>query len=225
MSTGKHATAGPAAELAEFRRLVESLALEAGPPLTMQERALVKLGLAASVTSLNLEAIESALREAFQAGASPRQIQEVISLVSGLGVHSLMVTATAILARAREAGFDVDGPLDECDQARWQARIGADPFWADMERELPGFLQALLRLSPAQFDAFFDYCAVPWKMGSVRAQVKELLAMASDATPAHRFMPGFRLHLANATKLGAGRVAIMECLTLAAAAPQHRGIS
>jgi hypothetical protein len=58
----------------------------------------------------------------------------------------------------------------------------------------------------------------------VRARVKELLAMACDATPAHVFMPGFRLHLANAISLGASRQAIDECIELAALAPPHIGI-
>jgi len=112
----------------------------------------------------------------------------------------------------------------EFEAAKWAARVGEDPFWSAMEDELPGFLRAMLRLSPFQFDAFFDYCAVPWKSGLVRARVKELLAMASDATPAHLFMPGFRLHLANAISLGAGRRAIDECIELAACAPPHVGV-
>jgi hypothetical protein len=47
--------------------------------------------------------------------------------------------------------------------------------------------------------------------------------MACDATPAHRFLPGFKLHLANAVMLGAGALAINEALVLAAAAPEHQG--
>lgn len=211
-------------ELAIFRALVEDLQLEEGATLAEQDRALIRLGLAASVTSLDRDAIDSAVRDAFRAGASPAQVQEVVSVVSGLGVHSLMVTAAMIVDVAREAGFDLDATLDEADRARWSARIGDDPFWADVERELPGFLEAMLRLSPIQFDAFFDYCSVPWKSGFVRARLKELLAMACDATPAHRFMPGFRLHLRNSIKLGAGRLAILDSLELAAAAPQHRGV-
>jgi hypothetical protein len=42
--------------------------------------------------------------------------------------------------------------------------------------------------------------------------------------PSHRFMPGFRLHLANAIKLGAGRRALEDCLQLAADAPLHVGV-
>ena len=224
MSITTFSIADPHTGLAEARRQVAALTIEAGEPLSAQERALIKLGLAAAVTSLNTEAIESATQEAFDAGATPGQLQEAVSVISGLGVHSLMVTATTILNAALRAGYDIDGPLTELEAAKWAARVGHDPFWAAMEGELPGFLRALLRLSPAQFDAFFDYCAVPWKSGLLPARVKELLALASDATPAHLFMPGFRLHLANAIRLGAGRRAIEECLELAAAAPPHLGV-
>lgn len=224
MSNTNYDTINTATGLSEVRRHVAALTIEEGPPLSAQERAFVKLGLAASVTSLNTAAVESAIREAFDAGATPGQVQEVVSVVSGLGVHSLMVTATAILEGARRAGYDIDTPPTELETAKWAERVGDDPFWSSMDREIPGFLRAMLRLSPAQFDAFFDYCAVPWKSGLVRARVKELLAMASDATPAHLFMPGLRLHLANAIMLGAGRRAIEECIALAADAPAHCGV-
>jgi alkylhydroperoxidase/carboxymuconolactone decarboxylase family protein YurZ len=225
MSISNRSAANTMAGLLQVRSQIAALTIEDGPPLSARERAFIKLGLAASVTSLNTPAIDSAIQEAFDAGATPGEIQEIVSVVSGLGVHSLMVTAPTILSSARRAGYDIDAPPTEIETAKWAARVGDDPFWSAMEREVPGFMRAMLRLSPAQFDAFFDYCAVPWKGGLVRAQVKELLAMASDATPAHLFMPGFRLHLANAIHLGAGRRAIAECIELAAQAPPHVGVA
>lgn len=210
-------TALPDAE--EFRRLALAATDAAGSPLTPKERALVRLGLFSSVVSLHRPGIHESLAEAFREGATPAEVQEVVSVVSGLGVHSLMMTAAAILDQARAAGFDVDGPLTAEQDALWRAKVGDDPFWKAMEFELPGFLEAMLRLSPAQFEAFFDYCAVPWRNGVVRARIKELLAMASDAVPGHRFMPGFRLHLRNAVQLGAGRSELMECLELAEMTP------
>lgn len=195
-----------------------------GNLLTTFERAMIRLGLAASVTSLDQNAIEGAVEEAFREGATSRQVQEVVSLVSGLGVHSLMVSATTVLAGARRFGEIVDAPLTVDQQKLWDRYVGDDPFWDSFERRMPGFLEALLRLSADQFAAFFIYCAVPWKSGSVRAQLKELIAMASDATPAHRFRPGFLLHLDNAIALGAGRLAILETLDIAAAAPPHIGV-
>jgi hypothetical protein len=50
------------------------------------------------------------------------------------------------------------------------------------------------------------------------------MSMAADATPAHRYLPGVRLHLANAIRLGTGRRAVLHAFDIAAAAPPHPGI-
>jgi len=86
------------------------------------------------------------------------------------------------------------------------------------------FLDALLRFSPEAFEAFFNYCALPWKSRALRALTKELISIAVDSSPTHRYLPGFRLHLGNAIALGAGRKAILQALDIAAAAPPHRGV-
>lgn len=197
--------------------------IDDGPRLDSFAIALIRVGVAVSVTTLDRSATDRAVTEAFREGATAQQVQEIVSLISGLGVHSLMISATSILAAANAAGESLAAPLTEEQRNLWDKRVGDDPFWSGFEREMPGFLDAMLRLSPAQFEAFFDYCAVPWKSGSVRARVKELVALASDATPTHRFLPGFRVHLANAISLGVGRVAIREALDIAAAAPLHTG--
>jgi hypothetical protein len=197
--------------------------LAEGASLSPFEKALLHVGLTASVTALDRSAASAAIDAAFAAGASSQQVQEVVSLVSGLGVHSLMMTAPMIIAAATRAGESAGGPLTVEQQKLWGRYVGEDPFWESFECEMPGFLEAMLRLSPDQFAAFFEYCAVPWKSGAVRARIKELVAMAVDATPAHRFLPGFRLHLANAIALGVGRLAIDEALDLAEAAPSHSG--
>lgn len=176
------------------------------------------------MTSLDRSALEDAVASAFANGATPLQVQEVIALVSGLGVHSLMISAVTVLEIAREHGLcPVSDSLDDERKALWDMYVGDDPFWAGFDKELPGFLKAMLILSPDTFTGFFVYCAVPWKIGTVPARTKELIALASDATPAHRFAPGFRIHLNNAIKLGCGRTEILETLDLAAAVPPHRG--
>jgi hypothetical protein len=207
----------------ELERLTIDAAMEAGTPLTRLDAQLIRLGVAVSVTSLDRASIESVIKDCFSNGGTPAQIQEIVSLVSGLGVHSLMIASSAILDAARAAGFVVDDMLSAGQQALWDQHVGDDPFWASFEKELPGFLRAMLILSSDQFTAFFDYCAVPWKSGQVRARIKELTAMACDATSAHRFLPGFRLHLANAVALGAGRLAIDEAMAIARSSPEHKG--
>lgn len=212
-------------EFEEFGALVATADVTEGELLDVIDRALIRLGLACSLPSLNGEESQRAIAEALGLGASVQQIQEVVSLMAGLGVHSLMLTASMITREAGMANADGSISLTTHEQALWDARVGADPFWNRMEEALPGFLRSMLKLSPVQFEAFFDFCAVPWKTRTVSARTKELLAMTSDAMPSHRFMPGFRLHLANAVKLGAGRRALEECLALAADTPQHVGVA
>ena len=198
--------------------------IDVGESLTPLERALIELGVAVSVTSLDRRAIDRAIEASLEVGASTVQIQEVVSLVSGLGVHSLMASAAAIVAAATNRGHDFSQPLDARQRRLWNSNVGDDPYWAGFDNAMPGFLDALIRLSPDQFEAFFIYCAVPWKGRSVRARTKELTALACDATAAHRFLPGFLLHLDNAIAIGVGRQAIMETLDIAEAAPRHTGI-
>lgn len=207
----------------DLTKLAAEAAASEGESLAARDVALIRLGLAASVTSLDNAAIGDTIAEAFAAGATPDQIQEILSLVSGLGVHSLMASCTAVVDGARAAGFEISDSLSPDQQALWDRHVGQDPFWSGFERELPDFLSAMLKLSSDQFVAFFEYCAVPWKGRHVRAKIKELTAMACDATPAHRFLPGFRLHLANAVTLGAGSLAIDQAMAIAAAAPEHHG--
>lgn len=212
----------------ELHNLAERLCVgvPAGESLTPLESALIAFGVSASVSLLDSDRIDHAIGAAFDAGASPDQVQEILALVSGLGVHSLMATVVPVLEQARARGLIVAAEaFDPARQALWDRYVGDDPFWAAFSQELPGFLSAMLHLSPDLFIGFFDYCAIPWKSDHVRARIKELTALACDATPSHRFGPGFRAHLANALKLGVGRKAIMETLEIAAEAPVHRGYS
>ena len=195
-----------------------------GAPLDPLGAALVTLAVSATVTPLDRSAVAAAITQCFGAGASPAQVQEILALTSGLGVHTLMVTARDVLEAASARGLiDAEAPLDADRQALWDRHVGTDPFWTGFSAELPGFLEAMLRLSPDMFTGFFDYCAIPWRSGTVRARIKELAAMACDAAPSHRFRPGFRVHLKNAIALGIGRMAILQALDIAAAAPEHRG--
>ena len=212
--------------LADLRREAEALTHDApeGGALDPMARALIALAVAVSVTALDRATINAEIDAAFDAGASAAQVQEIIALVSGLGVHSLMASAMPVLAAAERRGLvDKRAPLDPERQQLWDRHVGDDPFWNGFSEELPGFLDAMLRLSPALFAGFFAYCAIPWQSDTVRAKVKELAAMACDATPTHRFRPGFRLHLKNALGLGLGRAAILEALDIAARAPGHQG--
>jgi alkylhydroperoxidase/carboxymuconolactone decarboxylase family protein YurZ len=208
--------------LDELRTIADELISQGGDTTSLQalDVALIEIGLSVAVTSLNRTAFRSALASAYAKGATAEQVQEVVSLVSGLGVHSLMISAVDILHGTKSIEYT---PLTEEQSALWDKYVAGNRFWQEFERDMPGFLTSLLRVSTNQFVGFFEYCSIPWRTQTVPAVLKELIAMGTDATPTHRFLPGFRLHLTNAIKLGASRTAIFETLELAANAPPHEG--
>lgn len=214
--------------VAELRGQAES-ALEGvadGDPLDPRTAALIEFALRATINTLDGAGTRELADRALDAGATAEQLQEVLSLIAGLGMHSWMEGSRHLAAALRERGEgELDSPLDPERAALWERHVGDDAFWASFEDEVPGFLDALLRLSPAAFEAFFSFCAIPWASATVPARTKELIALASDALPSHRFGPGFRVHLRGALKTGAGRLQIIETLDLAAAAPAHAGVA
>jgi alkylhydroperoxidase/carboxymuconolactone decarboxylase family protein YurZ len=219
----------PAASLSLEDLRAEALAAlngaEEGPGLDEASSALIGLAVRVSVSCLDVDETERFVNRALDAGATASQIHEAMVLVSGLGVHTLMEGSRRLAGILQQRGdSSLTAPLDPNRAALHAKYIGSDPYWESMEREAPGFLGALLRLSPDAFEAFFIYCALPWKSRALRALTKELIAIAVDSSPTHRYLPGFRLHLGNAIGLGAGRKAILQALDIAASAPLHRGV-
>jgi alkylhydroperoxidase/carboxymuconolactone decarboxylase family protein YurZ len=209
----------------EATRLTQ--AADAGLALDDLSCTLIAFAVRISVTTLDSEGARQHARLAMALGACTEQLHEVVLLVSGLGVHSLF-EGTRLVNNLSSTSTEVTHttpPLDEARQQLWDKWIGKDGYWQGFEREVPGFLATLLKASPQGFDAFFRYCAVPWKSTHLPALTKELISMAVDATLTHRFMPGMRLHLGNAMKLGAGRTMVMKALEIAAAAPEHPGVA
>lgn len=205
----------------EAQRLLEGA--PEGAPLDEATAQLVAFAVRISVTTLDAAGAAVHAQAALRAGATPGQLREAVFLVSGLGVHSLFEGL-----RLTQADGECDQPiaaLDANQRALWDRYVGEDRYWQGFEREVPGFLPGLLAASPEGFDAFFRYCAVPWKSGQLPALAKELIALACDATPTHRYLPGMRLHVRNALKLGAGRTMVLGVIDLAAQAPAHPGVA
>ena len=196
----------------------------AGPGLAPRLAALITLGCAASATTLDRDGMRAAAEQALAAGATPEEVHEAVVLVAAIGVHALHEGSRVVAEVLRERG---DPRLTGEPDARAAALLEpilADPYWQRLEAELPGFLDALARLSPDMFEAFREYCAVPWRSGTLRAKEKEMIYLSVDAMPTHRYLPGLRLHVRNALDRGATRAEIVDALDIAAAAGPSRGI-
>ncbi|PBC47908.1 hypothetical protein CJ179_13500 [Rhodococcus sp. ACS1] len=213
-------------ETQDLRVLAEEIleGVQDGAGLDEQTRVLTHIAVRAVATTMDVAGTGRYIEEALDLGLDAAQIQEALTVVSGLGVHTLFESSRQLASAVRRRNGGEDAPLDQTQQNLWDRHIGTDPYWQRMEAELPGFFDALLRMSPETFVAFFDYCAVPWKSRALRAVTKELISLAADSTPTHRYKPGFLLHLRNALDLGAGARSIREVLEISAAAPEHRGV-
>jgi len=170
-------------------------------------RELILFALNASVSHLHLPGIRRHLRGALDAGATPQEVHEVLQMISALGIHAVTIGVpilTELLAETREPP-----PLTD-EQTRLKAEFQAKRgYWN-------AFWDGLLDLDPTFFEAYLEFSAHPWVHGVIPDKVKELLAIAWDASTTHMYEPGLRQHMENALGHGATPQEIMETLELAA---------
>ena len=76
------------------------------------------------------------------------------------------------------------------------------------------FWDGLLELDPELFAAYVDFSSIPWKTGVLEPKVKEMIYIAFDAAATHLYVPGLRLHLKNAVRLGATTEELTEVLEI-----------
>ncbi len=215
----------PGIDLAGLRDEALRLLADAdeGPGLDELTRTLVQYAVCASVTTLDFQAAERYAGRSLDLGATADQLHEVLVLVSGLGVHTLMEGSRSLATLLRDRGHELPA-MDDARTGLLERYVGSARFWRVFESHVPGFLDALLRLSPAGFEGFMRYGALPSQTKQLEPVVKEIISAAVDALPTHRYMPGLRLHLANALALGSGRRALLEAIDIAAAAPAAPGV-
>jgi alkylhydroperoxidase/carboxymuconolactone decarboxylase family protein YurZ len=213
-------------DLAALRAEAEKLLAQAPPgqPLSPLDRALVQYAICSCVTILDLAGARRHAAAALDLGGTPAQLHEVLALASGLGAHTLMEGSRDLADLVVSRGGDlplVDGPREELRDRL----LGAGTYWEVFEKHVPGFLDALLRLSPEAFEGFISYGSIPARTRQLPMLLKEVIAIAVDALPNHRYLPGLGFHVVNALRLGAGRAEVLEAIDLAAAAPAPPGVA
>jgi alkylhydroperoxidase/carboxymuconolactone decarboxylase family protein YurZ len=162
----------------------------------------------ASATHLYTPGIRQHVQVALDAGASGAEVMEVLELTSTLGIHACNIGIPLLLEVLKEEGKR-DGaapltPRQEELKAEFTANRG---YWHE-------FWDGLLELDPELFAAYVDFSSVPWRTGPLEPKVKELVYIAFDAAATHLYVPGLRLHMRNAIRLGATTAEIVEVLEI-----------
>jgi alkylhydroperoxidase/carboxymuconolactone decarboxylase family protein YurZ len=162
----------------------------------------------AAATHLYEPGIRQHIRAALDLGASAAEVMEVLELTSTLGIHACNIGIPLLIEvlteEGKRAGPAPLSPHQEQLKAEFTERRG---YWHE-------FWDGLLELDEELFAAYLDFSSVPWRTGVLEPKVKELVYIAFDAAATHLYVPGLKLHMRNAVRLGATSAEIIEVLEI-----------
>lgn len=162
---------------------------------------LVCVGLNASCTTLDGEAVRRHIRAALDAPATRDEVVFVIKCASVVSVHAMSVAAPILESEIGDTGTADAIPTPSCDalRAAGQWNDAWDPF---------------LRLDPGWTDEFMATGAAIYATDLFSPKEIELLSIALDASVTHLYAPGIRRHIRGALAAGATPAEIVTVLEL-----------
>ncbi len=188
------------------------------PALDARTKALLLVGLEASVTNLGFGDVPRAVAAALAAGAAPEEVLDVLALASIIGMHTGTVGVPALVEALQARGEDpLAVPLDARRQELWDRYVGGKRYWESFTGEMQVFLRGLVALDPELFEAYMELSLEPWTNGTLPPKLRELVYIAVDTVTTHLYRPGLEVHLDTALALGATKEEIMAVYELAAA--------
>lgn len=174
--------------------------------LSAKEVQLIALGLSASITNLDGNAVRRHIRAALQSDAKPEEILEVLKMAAIPSLHSMSMAAPIVIEEAKAAGKPASSksakpPTPACDEMRkiGQWNVAWDPFY---------------ELDPLWTDQFIAPATGFYTSGIFTPKFVELISIAFDASVTHMYAPGTRRHIKAALALGATTEEIMTVLKL-----------
>lgn len=191
--------------------IVEHAATGRRAALPALDAALITLAACLATTRLDRNGAADAIQRARSVGATDQQLSDTLAVSSVLGMHTLTVGIPLL----EVSDVDADHPSDDRRELL-ERYVGTDRYWERFERQLPGVLDGLLASSPELFESFFEYSAIPWRRRHLKPALIELMYVAIDVAPSHRYVPGLRLHIRNALDCGATHGELIETFALAA---------
>jgi len=192
---------------AQCAKFVESAAK--GGALEPRMRELVNVALNASVTHLNEEELEKSTQAALAAGATPEEVEEVLQLISVLGIHALSTCMPILLDIMKErSGSDpLTATLNEKQLHEKEEFVAARGYWAST-------WDNLVRFDLDFFKAYSEFSSFPWNQGRLAPKEREFIYIAIDCSTTHLYLSGTRLHMLNALQKGATVEEIFEVIKI-----------
>lgn len=182
----------------------------ATPILSPRMKELVLLALHGTVTALDSEAVRRQVGRARAAGASDRDVVDVLITIVSAANHALYFAVPVLLRELKAMGHpDAELPPATAEaQAIKDEFVRTRGFWNEQR-------DVIVRLMPEYFERLSEISTVSWKEGSLSVKERELMCIAIDCTVTHQFESGLAIHIRNALRAGATRDEILEVFRLA----------
>jgi alkylhydroperoxidase/carboxymuconolactone decarboxylase family protein YurZ len=179
--------------------------------LSQKQKDLVALAVHASPSMLNGPAIGLHVNRAREAGATDREIADVLITIAPLGSHTFAAAAPALLETLKELGREDEAKLPALTAEAQRIKddfVARRGYWTE-NREM------LAALVPEFFAAYMKLSTEPWRNGALEPKFRELLFVAIDCSITHTYEYGLRLHIRNALNLGATPEELLEVFEIA----------
>jgi len=184
--------------------------------LPRKVKEFIYIAVDAATTHLYESGVRTHVRRALEEGATSDEILEVLQITSLLGMHTLAVGVPILADELHEqapAQGDVAAANPDLDRIK-TAYLDAVGEWDET-------CDALLRLAPGFLEAYLRFAAFPWTGRALEPKVKELIAIAINASTTHLHRPGMRIHIRKALRMGVPVEEIVEVLQLASVLGIH----
>jgi alkylhydroperoxidase/carboxymuconolactone decarboxylase family protein YurZ len=188
-----------------------AMALSSGN-LSPRMKELVLVALHGTVTALDSIAMKRHIKRAFDTGATPLDVMDVMITIAGVANHALYFAVPVLLRELKALGHPEAEPpqLGPEGQAIKDEFIRERGFWNEQR-------DVLARLMPDYFRELSTLSTQSWKYGSLSRKERELICVAIDCTVTHTFEPGLAIHIRNALRDGATPGEILDVFKLASA--------
>jgi alkylhydroperoxidase/carboxymuconolactone decarboxylase family protein YurZ len=175
----------------------------------------IYIAIDSAATHLYEPGIRQHIRAAISLGATADEIMEVLELTSTLGIHACNIGVPVLVEVLAEEGLrNGRSPYDTRREQLQDEFTRTRGYWHE-------FWEDLLDLDPDLFEAYLRFSALPWESGTLEPKVKEMIYVAFDASATHLYVPGLKVHMRNAVRLGATTQELMEVLEIASVVGIH----
>jgi AhpD family alkylhydroperoxidase len=185
--------------------------------LSPKVREFVFIAIDAATTHLYNMGTRAHIVNALRHGATREELMEVLMITSFTGVHTMSEGVPVLIEVLKAAGQDPKLGERELDAKRVAIKEGfvaARGVW-------PAVFDPILHFAPAYIQAYAELSSAPIKLGALEPKVRELMAVAVNASSTTLYGPGIRAHMTNAVKHGATAEEIMEVLMLTSCVSAH----